>query len=108
MAFNTIKTVLIACTTTVSASITLPVASGSVDNKGMYFRAWSDSGAVIFNFTGNASKTATAGALPDGNLPAQQFYGEIQQLPAGATAVTAIALAGTPNFFLEIGHLISG
>ena len=108
MAFNSIKTVMIACTTTASGAITLPIPAGSVDLKGLYYRAWSDTGAVIYKFNGTADKTITAGALADGNLPAQQFYGECQQLPAGATTVTAQALAGTPNFFLEIGHVITG
>ncbi len=108
MAFNSVKTVQIACTTSASGNITLPIPSGSVDLKGWYYRAWSDAGAVIYKFNGTADKTITAGALADGNLPAQQFYGESQQLPAGATTVSAQALTGTPNFFLEIGQLIAG
>ncbi len=103
MGFNSAKTVLIPCTTTVSGAITLPLPAGCTNMNGLYFRAWSDSGAVVFKFNGTADKTPVAGALPDGNMVAQQYYEFSQMMPSGATTVTAIALAGTPNFFLEIG-----
>lgn len=106
--FNSVKTMIVACTTTPSAAIALGVPSGSGDLKGMYFRAWTDTGQVILKFGDNtvaASKTATSSVLPDGNIPATLNFSDPQMLPDMAGYVSAVAQSGTPNLYIEIGTL---
>lgn len=106
--FNSVKTMIIACSTSPSSAIALGVPSGSVDLKGMYFRAWTDTGQVILKFGDNsvaASKTATSSVLPDGNIPATLNFSDPQMLPDTAGYVSAVAQTGTPNLFIEFGTL---
>ena len=104
--FNSVKTMIVACSTTPSSAIALGVPSGSGDLKGMYFRAWTDTGQVILKFgdsTVASSKTATSSVLPDGNIPATLNFSDPQMLADTAGYVSAVALSGTPNLFIEIG-----
>jgi hypothetical protein len=106
--FTSVKTMIIACTTSPSAAIALAVPSGSTDLKGMYFRAWTDAGQVVYKLGGStvaADKTLTSNALADGNLPATLNFSDPQFLPDSAGFVSAVAQSGTPNLYLEIGTL---
>lgn len=106
MAFHTIKTMLIALTTTASGAIALPIPTGSTDLKGCYWRAWTDTGQAVVKFGDNtvaASKTPTSNALPDGNIPVTLNFAEPQLIPSGGAYLSAIAMSGTPNLFVEIG-----
>lgn len=104
--YQTIKTMVIALTTTPTGAIALPVPTGSVDLKGCYFRAWTDAGQAILKLGNNtvaADKTITSNSLADGNIPATLNFENTQPLPAGATHISAVAMSGTPNLFVEIG-----
>ena len=106
--FTAVKTMIIACTTTPTAAIALGVPAGSSDLKGMYFRAWSDTGQIVFKLGDSgvaADKTISGGALADGNLAATSTFAAPQMLPDTAGYVSAVAQSGTPNLYFEIGTL---
>ncbi len=106
--FTSVKTMIVACTTSPTSAIALGVPSGSSDLKGMYFRAWTDSGQVILKFGDNtvaANKTLTNSLLPDGNIPATTVFAPPQLLPDNVGYVSAVAQSGTPNLYIEVGTL---
>jgi hypothetical protein len=106
--FTSVKTMIVACTTSPTSAIALGVPSGSNDLKGMYFRAWTDSGQVILKFGDNAvaaSKTPTSSVLADGNIPATTTFSPPQLLADNVGYVSAVAQSGTPNLYIEVGTL---